>query len=143
MDYYKPNIPETEAVIDKDSDYCTIFFLVITVSLAFARLAADSRFPASVSCLTHFWLLHNSLSLSLSTSPSPYFCAFFPLRDHDLRTRSWRMGGKADKLLFCSGLRCCSFLLLFFVLARAWCGWTVPGGGEDGCRGRCAYVFAS
>ena len=31
MDYYKPNIPETEAV-GKDSDYCTIFFLVTTLS---------------------------------------------------------------------------------------------------------------
>ena len=36
-----------------------------SLSLAFTRLAADSRFPASVSCLTHFWLLHNSLYLSL------------------------------------------------------------------------------
>lgn len=124
MDYYKPNIPETETVVNKDSDYCTIFFLVTTVSLSlsrvytpgFTRLVADSRSPASVSCLTHFWLLHNSLS----PSPSPYFCAFFPLRDHDLRTRGWRMGGKADKLLVCSGLRCCSFLPLFLVLARAW-----------------------
>lgn len=34
MDYYKPNIPETEAVVDIDSDYCTIFFLVTTVSLS-------------------------------------------------------------------------------------------------------------
>lgn len=32
MDYYKPNIPETGAVVDNDSDYCTIFFLVITLS---------------------------------------------------------------------------------------------------------------
>ena len=41
MDYYKANIPETEAVVDKDSDYCTIFFLVTTVSL---------------SCLYTWWL---------------------------------------------------------------------------------------
>jgi len=34
MDYYKPNIPETEAVVGKDSDYCTNFFLVITLSIS-------------------------------------------------------------------------------------------------------------
>ena len=105
------------------------FSFLLQHSLAFTRLVADSRFPASVLCLTRFWLLHNSLSLSLHLPlhPSPYFCAFLSLRNHDLRTRGWRMGGKADKLLVCSGLRYCSFLPLFLVLARAWCGWTVPG----------------
>jgi hypothetical protein len=124
MDYYKPNIPETEAVVGKDSDYCTIFFLVTTRTLSLSRLHAWwltlAFMPVYHVSLTSGYC--TILSLSLSPSPSPYFCAFFPLRDHDLRTRSWRMGGKADKLLVCSGLRCCSFLLLFLVLARAWCG---------------------
>ena len=34
MDYYKPNIPETEAVVGKDRNCCTIFFLVTTISLS-------------------------------------------------------------------------------------------------------------
>lgn len=122
MDYYKLNIPETEAVVGKDSDYCTVFFLVITHSLAFTRLVAGSHFPASVSCITHFWLLHNSLSL-----PLPIFARsfLFVIMICGRGVGGW--AGKADKLLVCSGLRCCSFLPLFLVLARAWCGWTVPG----------------
>jgi len=81
MDYYKPNIPETEAVVGIDSAHCTIFFLVTTHILSLVSTSGGSlSLPTSVSCLTH------------STYLSP-FCAFFPLHDHDLRTEGWRMAG--------------------------------------------------
>jgi len=56
MDYYKLNIPETEAVVGKDSDYCTIFFLVTTVSLS-RVYTPGGRLSLSCRCIMSHSLL--------------------------------------------------------------------------------------
>lgn len=108
-----------------------------SLSLAFTRLAADSRFPASVSCLTHFWLLHNSLSFSL-----PIFVHAFLFV---IMICGRGVGGWAGRRTSCLFALACAAALSFF---SSLC--LHAHGAVERCRGwrgrlcgRCAYVFAS